>query len=244
MLLEGATLLGVILSSDKTNIPVMTGDCVAHPVLLNLVNIHADVHMKSSNHAFLLVALLPCPKFIARDRGVCGILKNCVNHLCLNIITHPLKLAACAGQMMSDPHGYSHFCFTFLASYMVDTPKATMLVLLERPRISPWPTTTSSVTPFDRNRAQHQQPSHNLLQLQRHFIPWTSQFIFLLQKPAGSTASISLFGVTGFLNRVLGTHHEYLLQNPLDFSPPSLSTIGINNLGPQYEVVNLYCWRR
>ena len=28
---------------------------------------------------------------------------------------------------MSDPRGYSRFCFTFLASYMVDTPEATML---------------------------------------------------------------------------------------------------------------------
>ena len=97
MLPEGATLLGVILSSDKTNISVMTGDHIAHPVLLSLANIHVDICMKSSNRAFLLVALLPCPKFIVRDRGVCGVLKNRVNHLCLNIITHPLKLAACAG---------------------------------------------------------------------------------------------------------------------------------------------------
>ena len=127
MLPEGATLLGVILSSDKTNISVMTGDRVAHPVLLSLANIHADVRMKSSNRAFLLVALLPCPKFITKDRGVRGVLESRVNHLCLNVITHPLKLAARVGRMMSDPRGYSHFCFTFLASYMVDTPEASML---------------------------------------------------------------------------------------------------------------------
>ena len=121
-------LLGVILSSDKTNISTMTGDHMAHPVLLSLANIHTNVHMKSSNCAFLLVTLLPCLKFIVKDRAICSVLENCVIHLCLDITTHPLKLAAHARQMMSDPHGYSRFRFTFLVSYMVDTPEATMLV--------------------------------------------------------------------------------------------------------------------
>lgn len=63
---DGATLLGVILSSDKTNISVMTGDRIAHPVLLSLANIRMDVRMKSSSHAFVLTALLPCPKFLIK----------------------------------------------------------------------------------------------------------------------------------------------------------------------------------
>ena len=127
MLPDGATLLGTILSSDKTNISVMTGDRTAHPVLLSLTNIHMDIRMKSSNRAFLLVALLPCPKFITKDKKFHGVLENRVIHLCLDIITHPLKLTARAGRMMSDPRGYSRFCFMFLASYMVDTPEAAML---------------------------------------------------------------------------------------------------------------------
>jgi len=127
MLPEGATLLGAILSSDKTNISVMTGDRVAHPVLLSLANIHMGVRMKSSNRAFLLVALLPCPKFITKDKGFRGVLENRVIHLCLDVVTNPLKLAARAGRMMADPRGYSRFCFTALASYMVDTPEAAML---------------------------------------------------------------------------------------------------------------------
>ena len=105
----------------------MTGDRTAHPVLLSLANIHADVRAKSSNRAFLLVALLPCPTFTAKDRPTHGVLENCLVHLCLDIITNPLKLAACAGRMMTDPRGYSRYCFTALASYMVDTPEAGML---------------------------------------------------------------------------------------------------------------------
>lgn len=105
----------------------MTGDRVAHPVLLSLANIAMDIRMKSSSHAFVLIALLPCPKFLAKERAVRSTLENRVVHLCLDIITHPLKLAARAGRMMADPLGYSRFCFTALASYIVDTPEATMI---------------------------------------------------------------------------------------------------------------------
>ena len=76
MLPDGAMLVGVILSSDKTNISVMTGDHMAHPVLLSLANIHASVHAKSSSHAFLLVALLPCLKFTVKDRPTHSVLEN------------------------------------------------------------------------------------------------------------------------------------------------------------------------
>jgi len=78
---EGATLLGATLSSDKTNITVMTGDRIAHPVLLTLANIHMDVRMKASNHAFVLLALLPCPKFLTKDRPTRSVLENRVIHL-------------------------------------------------------------------------------------------------------------------------------------------------------------------
>jgi hypothetical protein len=67
---DGVTLLGVNLSSDKTTISTMTGDWTAHPVLLSLANIHMDIRMKSNSHAFLLVALLPCPKFLTKNRPV------------------------------------------------------------------------------------------------------------------------------------------------------------------------------
>jgi hypothetical protein len=105
----------------------MTGDRVAHPVLLSLANIHMDVRSKSSSHAFVLTALLPCPKFLTKDRAIRGALESRLVHLCLDIITHPLKLSAHAGRMMADPRGYSRYCFTALASYIVDTPEAAMI---------------------------------------------------------------------------------------------------------------------
>ena len=62
-----ATLLGITLSSDKTKLSTMTGDRVAHPLLITLANIDSAIRSSSSSHALSLLALLPVPKFV----GVC-----------------------------------------------------------------------------------------------------------------------------------------------------------------------------
>ncbi|KAG1741934.1 hypothetical protein EDB19DRAFT_1907710 [Suillus lakei] len=45
----------------------------------------------------------------------------------MDIVLRPLKQAVHEGVMLSDPLGHSHYCFTPLASYIVDTPEAMML---------------------------------------------------------------------------------------------------------------------
>lgn len=124
---EGATMLGTILSSDKTNISVMTGDRMAHPLLISLANISAGIRMKSSQHAFLLLALLPVPKFLEKRQEVRGVQGDRLIHACLDFVLAPLKAAAALGIMMTDPLGQSRFCFTPCAAYMVDTQEALML---------------------------------------------------------------------------------------------------------------------
>jgi hypothetical protein len=124
---RNATLIGTILSSDKTRITAMTGDRTAHPLLISLANMKASYRAKSSHHAFLLLALLPVPKFIAHDKPLRGVLENRLIHECLDFILEPLKKAAYCGVMMSDPHGSLRYCFTPLAAYIVDTPEAAML---------------------------------------------------------------------------------------------------------------------
>ncbi|KAH9170179.1 hypothetical protein EDB89DRAFT_2072170 [Lactarius sanguifluus] len=103
---DGATLLGIVLSSDKTNISAMTGGRVTHLLLMSLANLLMGFCMKGTNHAFLLLALLPVPKFIHKDSK-----------------TH----AAQFGIMMSDPLGSLRYVFTPLASYIVDVAEAVVL---------------------------------------------------------------------------------------------------------------------
>ncbi|KAG1745144.1 hypothetical protein EDD22DRAFT_786121 [Suillus occidentalis] len=65
-----------------------------------------------------------------------GILEAHLVHQCLDIVLKPLKQAACIGRMMSDPLRNLRYCFTPLASYIVDTPKACMLACV-RGKTSP-----------------------------------------------------------------------------------------------------------
>ncbi|KAI6010464.1 hypothetical protein EDC04DRAFT_2871206 [Pisolithus marmoratus] len=99
----GATLLGTILSSDKTNILVLTGDCITHPLLISLTNIKMATRLKLSSHMFLLTTLLLIPKFIHKNKQMKGVLEACLIHQCLDIVLEPLKQAAKLGVMMSDP---------------------------------------------------------------------------------------------------------------------------------------------
>ena len=58
-----ATLIGTICSSDKTNILMLSGGCIAHPPLIGLANIKMSTRLKLLSHSFMLTALLPIPQF-------------------------------------------------------------------------------------------------------------------------------------------------------------------------------------
>ncbi|KAG1879921.1 hypothetical protein F4604DRAFT_1880050 [Suillus subluteus] len=99
MLPNGTTLLGTILSSDKTNISALTGDRVAHPLLISLANIFMKTCAKMTSDSFLLTALLPVPKFIHKNRRMRGILEDRLIHQCLDIVLELLKQAARVGSL-------------------------------------------------------------------------------------------------------------------------------------------------
>ncbi|KAF9782579.1 hypothetical protein BJ322DRAFT_1157393 [Thelephora terrestris] len=122
-----STLLGITLSSDKTRLSAMTGDRVAHPLLITLANIDSSVRSSISSHTFSLLALLPVLKFVGVKKGLHGVIENRLTHSCLDFITHPLKIASQDGAWLSDYAGNTRFCFTPLVAYIVDTPEATAL---------------------------------------------------------------------------------------------------------------------
>ncbi|KAG1824986.1 hypothetical protein EV424DRAFT_1471865 [Suillus variegatus] len=100
---QGATVLGTVLSSDKTNITTMTGARVAHPLLLGLANIHMHTRTKLSSKVFMLTALLPIPQYLHPNQRMRGMLEDCLIHECLSIVLQPLMKASELGIMMSDP---------------------------------------------------------------------------------------------------------------------------------------------
>jgi len=138
---NGASLLGVVLSSDKTNISVMSGNRMAHPLLLSLANIDADVRSKGLLHAHILLALLPVASFIHKTTRVRSLLSDRLVHESLDFVLKPLKVAATVGIMMSDPIGNLRYCFTPLVAYTADTPKQCLLAGVS-PKASPVSTAT------------------------------------------------------------------------------------------------------
>ena len=139
---QGATLLGVVLSSDKTNISVMSGNCMAHPLLISLANIAPCVHSRTSLHAYLLLALLPIANFTHKHTRVRSLLQDQLMHQAINIVLSPLQTAAAVGVMMSDPRGNLCYCFTPLATWIADMPEESLIVGTAS-KASPVTTTTS-----------------------------------------------------------------------------------------------------
>ena len=105
----------------------MSGNRVAHPLLITLANLDSDTRLKSSYSALQLLALLPVPKFIRAAKSLCGVLENRVIHTCLDLICRPLKVVARNGQQMTDYFGDTRLCYTPLIGYIADTPEATAL---------------------------------------------------------------------------------------------------------------------
>lgn len=117
-------LLGTLISLDKTNISAMTSNQVAYPLLISLADIAMDFQIKLSNCTFMLLVLLPVPKFIHKNKVICGVLVNQLVHECIDDIIKPLKKAAKIGIMMLDPLGWNQYCFTPLVGAIIDTPEA------------------------------------------------------------------------------------------------------------------------
>ncbi|KAG1801793.1 hypothetical protein EV424DRAFT_1545364 [Suillus variegatus] len=151
---QGATILGTMLSSDKTNVTTMTGARVAHPLLLGLANIRMRTRTKLSSKAFMLMALLPILQYLHPNQRMRGMLEDRPIHECLSIVLQPLMKAAELGIMMSDPVGNICHCFTPLAAYIVDTPEACMLACV-RSKTSPF--TLASYLQFGDN---FRHPAH------------------------------------------------------------------------------------
>jgi hypothetical protein len=100
----------------------MTGNRTAHPLLLSLANIDMEFRAKGSNHAFILLAILPTAHFIV-PKELQGVLGYRLFHECLDFVVEPLKIAARIGIMMSDPVGNLRYCFTPLVGFIADTPE-------------------------------------------------------------------------------------------------------------------------
>ncbi|KAI6137502.1 hypothetical protein EDD17DRAFT_1782925 [Pisolithus thermaeus] len=141
---EGATIVPVILASDKAPVTRMSGDCEMHLLFLTITNINSEVHMKATAHAWACVAYTLIPEFLAHP-NFHSILKARMWHRCMDIMCANLKVSSHRGIFMADPHNNTHYCFTPLAAYTTDLPEQLMIACVSK---SALPITTAIQSQF------------------------------------------------------------------------------------------------
>lgn len=120
----------------------MSGNRMAYPLLISLANIDPAIRSRISLHTYLLLALLPIPKFTCKDTRTRSLLHDRLTHQALHIVLEPVKIAARVGIMMNDPAGNLRYCYTPLAADIADTPELCLMAGTS-PKASPFTTATS-----------------------------------------------------------------------------------------------------
>ena len=137
---EGATIIPVIIASDKTPVTRHTGNLAMHPVFITIGNIQSDVRMQATSYAWCCVGYIPTPKFNVHP-DFQTLLASHLFHRCMDIIFTSLKETAEHGMPMADSFGYVQNCFTLLVAYVADLPKQQLVAGVSK-NASPVTTTT------------------------------------------------------------------------------------------------------
>ncbi|KAI0071807.1 hypothetical protein K474DRAFT_1561795, partial [Panus rudis PR-1116 ss-1] len=116
----GATILPIILSSDKTEIALFRGKS-AYPLYMTLGNIPKDIRRKPSQKGYVLLGYLPTSNLEeinikAKRRRIAA---N-IFHLCLDEILAPTKIPASEGEVMASGDGICRRNHPIVAAYACD----------------------------------------------------------------------------------------------------------------------------
>ncbi|KJA19341.1 hypothetical protein HYPSUDRAFT_1096163 [Hypholoma sublateritium FD-334 SS-4] len=123
----GATILPVIISTDKTQLTTFKNK-TAYPLYLTLGNIPKEIRRKPSNRAYILLAYLPTTKLenvpnkSARRRQLANLY-----HACLGRILEPLRAAGVSGIHMATGNGSVHRNHPILACFSGDYPEQVLV---------------------------------------------------------------------------------------------------------------------
>ncbi|KAJ3723812.1 hypothetical protein C8R42DRAFT_719715 [Lentinula raphanica] len=125
----GATIIPVILSSDKTQVTLFRNKS-AYPVYLTIGNLPKEIRQKPSQQGQILLAYLPtsCLEHITskttRRRSVTNLFHACMKHL-----VAPLEQAGLDGTIMESGDGVKRRVHPILASYIGDYPEQTLVTM-------------------------------------------------------------------------------------------------------------------
>ncbi|TFY59335.1 hypothetical protein EVJ58_g5848 [Rhodofomes roseus] len=123
----GATIIPVIISSDKTQLTQFRNK-TAYPVYLTIGNLPKEIRRKPSHRGQILLAYLPTSRLehITNKAARCRTLAN-VFHVCLSMIVEPLRQAGIEGVPMTSGDGVERRCHPILAVYVGDYPEQVLV---------------------------------------------------------------------------------------------------------------------
>ncbi|KAG1816369.1 uncharacterized protein BJ212DRAFT_1446931 [Suillus subaureus] len=110
---KGATIVPIVIASDKTPITWHTGGLEMHPIFVSIANIQSDVQMRVMSHAWQCVGFMPIPKFA-------------------DIHSDYQIILTMTGKFMPDPSGHVQHCFMPLAAYTADLPEQQVITCVSK----------------------------------------------------------------------------------------------------------------
>ncbi|KAI0712890.1 hypothetical protein C8Q72DRAFT_787768 [Fomitopsis betulina] len=125
--MPGATIIPVILSSDKTQLTSFRNK-TAYPVYLTIGNLAKEIRRKPSHRGQILLAYLPTSRLehiknkAARRRTLANLF-----HACMSMVTEPLRVAGVDGVPMASGDGIVRRCHPILVIYVGDYPEQVLV---------------------------------------------------------------------------------------------------------------------
>ncbi|KIO14511.1 hypothetical protein M404DRAFT_17424 [Pisolithus tinctorius Marx 270] len=190
---QGATIVPIIITSDKTPVTRHTGGLEMHPVFITIGNIQSDVRMQASSHAWRCVAFMPVPVFEVHP-DFQTILTSCLFHRCMDIVFASLMTVTLDGINLTDPTGFTRNCFTPLVTYIADLPEQQLVACVAK---NASPITTAVLSDFGDSVPQNPQTSSYTLQQIVNLCTHTQAW------------NIPSFQKAAKAEKLLGVHHPF-----------------------------------
>ncbi|KAF7290282.1 hypothetical protein MIND_01342200 [Mycena indigotica] len=157
LLEDGATIIPIILSSDKTQLSSFAGDKQAWPVYISIGNISKSIRRQPNSRATVLLGYIPVPKLDCYSKTARKVAAYQIFHDCMRRMLEGLAEAGKDGVDIACADGWVRWCFPLLAAYIADYPEQCLVVCCQEnscPRCSCPPKERGSTTEFPMRRQE------------------------------------------------------------------------------------------